>query len=76
MTTQAKPSADDTHDWHTRTFCPAGPKARKIECCRTCGIVRRADHKNLACKGVVKVSLRTQANQSQYRKDKVNNAHK
>lgn len=42
---------DATHDW----FVPEGIG---YECCRKCGIVRRRDRKNKACKGVVRIGLR------------------
>lgn len=39
-------AGDETHDW----FIFSG-----MECCRLCGIVRRADRQNSPCKGPVKV---------------------
>lgn len=39
------------HDWFKPDFL-------KWECCRKCGIVRRADDKNNPCRGVVRVGLR------------------
>lgn len=39
------------HDWFQPSFM-------KHECCRKCGIVRRADDKNSPCKGVVLVRPR------------------
>ena len=43
--------SDETHDWFIPEFIG-------YECCRKCGVVRRADRKNSTCKGVVKVGLR------------------
>lgn len=40
---------DETHDWFIW---------RGLECCRRCGIVRRADRQNKPCKGAVKVGPR------------------
>lgn len=42
---------EDAHDWFVPEFIG-------YECCRKCGIVRRADDKNKPCKGVVRVALR------------------
>lgn len=39
------------HDWFV-------PKFIGYECCRKCGIVRRADDKNKPCRGRVTLSLR------------------
>lgn len=33
-------------------------KGDKFECCRWCGMVRRADKRNKHCRGKVKVELR------------------
>lgn len=38
-----------------RWFVPKGSLSRLGECCRDCGIVRRADDENGACKGKVAV---------------------
>lgn len=47
-------SADETHDW----FEPPRLVPR-MEACRLCGVVRRADRKNKPCKGQVYVGLRS-----------------
>lgn len=39
------------HRWFT-------PKGIAFECCKNCGIVRRADDQNSPCKGKIKIDLR------------------
>lgn len=52
-------SNDQTHDWFIKGFGSKGSlQYREYECCRKCGTMRRRDRKNLACKGIVKVTLR------------------
>ena len=43
------PRAPGKHDWWVW---------RGMTCCKKCGIIRRRDGKNKACRGVVKVALR------------------
>lgn len=45
------------HHWIVYSGRSSGSSA--IQCCRDCGIVRRADDKNNPCKGVVKVVTRS-----------------
>lgn len=40
-----------SHEWFR-------PSALSYDCCRICGIVKRADGKNRPCKGPVKITLR------------------
>lgn len=42
---------DKTHDWFVPSFIG-------YECCRICGIVRRADRQNKPCRGPVPVGPR------------------
>lgn len=42
----------EKHDWFKPQFVG-------YECCRKCGIIRRADDKNKPCKGIVRVALRS-----------------
>lgn len=44
---------DATHSWWIFD---------NIECCKACGIVRRADRQHKPCVGPVKISLRIEAN--------------
>mgnify|MGYP001592762384 CR=1 FL=1 len=52
----AEQTGDETHDWFT-------PIQMGYECCRQCGIIRRADHKNRPCRGWIGVTLRDGDNQ-------------
>lgn len=45
-----------THDWFKPDFLD-------YECCRKCGIVKRADGKNKECRGIVRVEMRSQLDQ-------------
>lgn len=44
--------ADGAHEWFRPSFL-------KFDCCRKCGIVKRADGRNSPCPGNVHVALRT-----------------
>lgn len=56
------PSLGD-HDWFG--YAMVSPSGRTIECCRRCGIVRRADDANKPCRGFVTISLRDEARSAQ-----------
>lgn len=47
--TKATRLADETHYWIQRGH---------FEACKLCGIVRRRDRRNTACKGPVKIKVR------------------
>lgn len=46
-------TADDDHEWK-----PYSIGAQKIQVCKRCGVVRRADDKNNKCRGKVRVVSR------------------
>src|SRR5262249_41909487 len=52
MPTPAEIDADGTHDWFNPGWFSSW------ECCRQCGIIRRADRKNKPCRGAVHVETR------------------
>lgn len=50
------------HDWQPKAFGPI--PSTTIYACQKCCVVRRADNQNKPCKGVVKVGLRDDSEES------------
>ena len=51
---------DGVHNWVRRDI--AGHAVdRRVDACKWCGVVRRADDKNKPCKGVVEITLREES---------------
>lgn len=50
-----KEGATHGHDWFR-------PSMLSYDCCRVCGVVRRADDNNKHCKGLVKIVLKDRGN--------------